>query len=126
MFFINLYTSIDRFLIRTRVKYSEALKDNNFKIPPSFFFFFNLAEYFSVDRRTIVPILSNFRHFSMLLQFILKISKLSFYCNCSKSKKMCSCPIFFCDPLEDKINRIQVSRLRFSSLISRLFSKGFL
>jgi hypothetical protein len=25
-----------------------------------------------MDERTIVPILSNFRHFSMLLQFILK------------------------------------------------------
>jgi hypothetical protein len=28
MFFINLYTGIDRFLIRTHVKYSETLKDN--------------------------------------------------------------------------------------------------
>jgi hypothetical protein len=28
MFFINLYTSIDRFLIRTRVKYPEILKGN--------------------------------------------------------------------------------------------------
>jgi hypothetical protein len=71
MFFINLYTSIDRFLVRTRVKYPETLKGNKFKIPRSFFFF-NLAQYFSMDRRTIVPILSNFRHFSMLLQFILK------------------------------------------------------
>jgi hypothetical protein len=34
--------------------------------------FLNLAQYFSMDRRTIAPILSNFRHFSMLLQFILK------------------------------------------------------
>jgi hypothetical protein len=28
MFFINLYTSIDRFLIRTCVKYPEILKGN--------------------------------------------------------------------------------------------------
>jgi hypothetical protein len=28
-----------------------------------------------MDKRTIVPILSNFRHFSMLLQFILKVFK---------------------------------------------------
>jgi hypothetical protein len=40
MFFINLYTSIDRFLVRTRVKYSEILKGNNFKIPRSNFFKF--------------------------------------------------------------------------------------
>jgi hypothetical protein len=40
MFFINLYTSIDRFLIRTRVKYPETLKGNNFKIPRSNFFKF--------------------------------------------------------------------------------------
>jgi hypothetical protein len=72
MFFINLYSSIDRFLIRTRVKYPETLKDNNFKIPRSIFFF-NLAQYSSMDRRTIVPILSNLRHFSMLLQFILNV-----------------------------------------------------
>jgi hypothetical protein len=71
MFFMNLYTSIDRFLIRTRVKYPEILKGNNIKIPRSIFSF-NLAQHFSMDRRTIVPILSNFRHFSMLLQFILK------------------------------------------------------
>jgi hypothetical protein len=70
MFFINLYTSIDRFLIRTRVKYPETLKANNFKIPR--LNFLNLAQYFSMDTRTIVQILSNFRHFSMLLQFILK------------------------------------------------------
>ncbi|KAJ3616154.1 hypothetical protein MTP99_004887 [Tenebrio molitor] len=30
----------------------------------------------NMDRRTIVPILSNFRHFSMLLQFILKNMKI--------------------------------------------------
>jgi hypothetical protein len=37
MFFINLYMSIDQFLIRTRVKYPEILKgnNNNFKIPRS-------------------------------------------------------------------------------------------
>jgi hypothetical protein len=40
MFFINLYTRIDRFLIRTRVKYPETLKGNNFKIPQSIFFKF--------------------------------------------------------------------------------------
>jgi hypothetical protein len=51
MFFFNLYSSIDRFLIRTRVKYPEILKGNNFKIPRSNFF------KFSMDRRTIVPIL---------------------------------------------------------------------
>jgi hypothetical protein len=39
MFFINLYTTIDRFLIRTRVKYPETLKRNNFKSPRLFFFF---------------------------------------------------------------------------------------
>jgi hypothetical protein len=33
MFFINLYTSIDLFLIRMRVQYPETLKGNNFKIP---------------------------------------------------------------------------------------------
>jgi hypothetical protein len=66
MFFIDLYTSIDRFLIRTRVKYLQTLKflDQTF---------LTLAQYFSMDRRTIVPILSNFRHFSMLLQFILNV-----------------------------------------------------
>jgi hypothetical protein len=32
MFFINLYTSIDRFLIRTRVKYPEILKGNKQRI----------------------------------------------------------------------------------------------
>jgi hypothetical protein len=31
--------------------------------------FLNLAQYFRMDERTIVPILSKFRHFSMLLQF---------------------------------------------------------
>jgi hypothetical protein len=36
LFFINLYTSIDRFLIS--VKYPETLKGNNFKIPRSIFF----------------------------------------------------------------------------------------
>jgi hypothetical protein len=40
MFFINLYTSIDRFLIRMSVKYPETLKGNNFKIPRSNFFKF--------------------------------------------------------------------------------------
>jgi hypothetical protein len=64
MFFINLYTSIDRFHIRTRVKYPETLKFLDQIC-------LNLAQYFSMDRRTIVTILSNFRHFSMLLQFIL-------------------------------------------------------
>jgi hypothetical protein len=39
MFFINLYTTIDRFLIRMHVKYPETLKGNNFKIPRSIFFF---------------------------------------------------------------------------------------
>jgi hypothetical protein len=51
MFFINFYATIAPFLIRTRVKYPETLKGNNFKIPR--------------------PILSKFRHFSMLLQYIL-------------------------------------------------------
>jgi hypothetical protein len=36
----NLYTSINRFLIRTRVKYPETLIGNNFKIPSSIFFKF--------------------------------------------------------------------------------------
>jgi hypothetical protein len=36
--------------------------------------FLNLAQYFSMDRRTIVPILSTFRYFSMVLPFILKHS----------------------------------------------------
>jgi hypothetical protein len=40
IFFINLYRSIDRFLIRTRVKYPETLRGNNFKIPRSIFFKF--------------------------------------------------------------------------------------
>jgi hypothetical protein len=30
MFFINFYATIARFLIRTRVKYPETLKGNNF------------------------------------------------------------------------------------------------
>jgi hypothetical protein len=69
MFFINFYATIAPFLIRTRVKYPETLKGNNFKIPrPNFL---NLAQYFRMAERTIVPILSKFRHFSMLLQFIL-------------------------------------------------------
>jgi hypothetical protein len=72
MFFINLYMSIDRFLIRTRVKYLETLKGNNFKIPRSNFF--NLAQYFSMDRRTIVPILSNFRHFASQACFLANAS----------------------------------------------------
>jgi hypothetical protein len=71
MFFINFYATIAPFLIRTRVKYPETLKGNNFKIPRPIFFL-NLAQYFRMDERTIVPILSKFRHFSMLLQFILK------------------------------------------------------
>jgi hypothetical protein len=40
MFFINFYATIARFLIRTRVKYPETLKGNNFKIPGSIFFKF--------------------------------------------------------------------------------------
>jgi hypothetical protein len=40
MFFINFYAIIARFLIRTRVKYPETLKGNNFKIPRSIFFKF--------------------------------------------------------------------------------------
>jgi hypothetical protein len=47
-----------------RVKYPETLKFLDQ-------FFLNLAQYFRIDR-TIVPVLNNFRHFSMLLQFILK------------------------------------------------------
>jgi hypothetical protein len=40
MFFINFYATIAPFLIRTRVKYPETLKGNNFKIPrPNFFKF---------------------------------------------------------------------------------------
>jgi hypothetical protein len=40
MFFINFYATIAQFLIRTRVKYPETLKGNNFKIPrPNFFKF---------------------------------------------------------------------------------------
>jgi hypothetical protein len=40
MFFINFYATIAPFLIRTRVKYPEILKGNNFKIPgPNFFKF---------------------------------------------------------------------------------------
>jgi hypothetical protein len=39
-FFINFYATIAPFLIRTRVKYPETLKGNNFKIPrPNFFKF---------------------------------------------------------------------------------------
>jgi hypothetical protein len=38
VFFINLYRNIDRFLIRTRVKYPETLKGNNFKISQPIFF----------------------------------------------------------------------------------------
>jgi hypothetical protein len=41
VFFINLYRNIDRFLIRTRVKYREILKGNNtnnFKISQPIFF----------------------------------------------------------------------------------------
>jgi hypothetical protein len=37
MFFINFYA---RFLIRTRVKYPETLKGNNFQIPGRNFFKF--------------------------------------------------------------------------------------
>jgi hypothetical protein len=70
MFFINFYATIAPFLIRTRVKYPETLKGNNFKIPRPIFF--NLAQYFRMDERTIVPSLRKFRYFSMLLQFILK------------------------------------------------------
>jgi hypothetical protein len=44
-YFINLYTSIDRFLIRTRVKYPESLKGNNFKIPRSILFLFGTVLY---------------------------------------------------------------------------------
>jgi hypothetical protein len=72
MFFINFYATIAPSLIRTRVKYPETLKGNNFKIPRSNFL--NLAQYFRMDERTIVPILSKFRHFSMLLQFILNLN----------------------------------------------------
>jgi hypothetical protein len=64
MFFINFYATIAPFLIRTRVKYPETLKFLDQ-------IFLNLAQYFRMDERTIVPILSKFRHFSMLLQFIL-------------------------------------------------------
>jgi hypothetical protein len=32
VYFLSIY-GIDRFLIRTRVKYPESLKGNNFKIP---------------------------------------------------------------------------------------------
>jgi hypothetical protein len=40
MFFIDFYATIAPFLIRTRVKYPETLKGNNFKIPrPNFFKF---------------------------------------------------------------------------------------
>jgi hypothetical protein len=39
-FFINFYATIAPFLIRTRVKYPETLKGNNFKIPRSNFFKF--------------------------------------------------------------------------------------
>jgi hypothetical protein len=67
MFFINFYATIARFLIRTRVKYPETLKGNNFLDQ----IFLNLEQYFRMDERTIAPILSNFRHFSMLLQLIL-------------------------------------------------------
>jgi hypothetical protein len=65
MFFINFYATIAPFLIRTGVKYPETLKFIDQ-------FFLNLAQYFRMDERTVVPILSKFRHFSMLLQFILK------------------------------------------------------
>jgi hypothetical protein len=43
MFFINFYATIARFLIRTRVKYPETLKGNNFKIARSNFFSFGAA-----------------------------------------------------------------------------------
>jgi hypothetical protein len=50
--------------------------------------FLNLAQYFSMDERTII--LSNFRHFSMLLQFILKLElstpKIIFRCSYSVLK----------------------------------------
>jgi hypothetical protein len=39
-FKICFLSGIDRFLIRTHVKYPETLKDNNFKIPRSIFFKF--------------------------------------------------------------------------------------
>jgi hypothetical protein len=41
---------------------------NTCKISRNFkrYFFLNLAQYFRMDERTIVPILSKFRHFSML------------------------------------------------------------
>jgi hypothetical protein len=65
MFFINFYATIAPFLIRTRVKYPETLKGNNNKFLDQIYL--NLAQYFRMDERTIVPILSKFRHFSMLL-----------------------------------------------------------
>jgi hypothetical protein len=40
MFFINFYATIAPFPMRTRVKYPETLKGNNFKIPRSIFFKF--------------------------------------------------------------------------------------
>jgi hypothetical protein len=44
MFFINFYATIAPFLIRTRVKYPEILKGNNFKIPrPNFFLIWHSA-----------------------------------------------------------------------------------
>jgi hypothetical protein len=62
--FLSIYipTSIDRFLIRMRVKYPETLKGNNFIFLDQIFL--NLTQYFRIDERTIVPILSKFRHFS--------------------------------------------------------------
>jgi hypothetical protein len=47
VFFSNVYRNIDRFLIRTPVKYPEILKGNNFKISQPIFFL-NLAQYFSM------------------------------------------------------------------------------
>jgi hypothetical protein len=78
MFFITFYATIAPFLIRTRVKYPDQI-------------FLNLAQYFRMDERTIVPILSKFRHFSMLLQFILKgpykrVSYAIFYYTCTTTE----------------------------------------
>jgi hypothetical protein len=54
MFFINFYATIAPFLIRTRVKYPEICKVITLKFLDQIFL--NLAQYFRMDERTIVPI----------------------------------------------------------------------
>jgi hypothetical protein len=60
-----------------------------------------------MDERTIVPILSNFRHFSMLLQFILKTGHRVLHANFSPPVNFCSdknIQTIFGTKLEDFLN----------------------